>query len=104
MVRADLLEQRFEVEHQVRAGGMGAVFRARDRSSGETVAIKVLGKGHDLHDVRFAREIQLLSELSHPGIVRYVAHGLTPSGALFLAMEWLDGEDLWRRLAREPLT
>jgi serine/threonine protein kinase len=104
MERADLPDERFEVEHQVRAGGMGAVFRARDRSSGEPVALKVIGNGRDVHGARFAREIQLLSELSHPGIVRYVAHGVAPAGALFLAMEWLDGEDLWRRLEREPLS
>ncbi|HEX8108257.1 MAG TPA: serine/threonine-protein kinase, partial [Kofleriaceae bacterium] len=104
MDTADLLEERFEVEHQVRAGGMGAVFRARDRSSGELVAIKVIGNGRDTHGARFAREVQLLSELSHPGIVRYIAHGVTPSGARFLVMEWLDGEDLWRRLDREPLS
>jgi tetratricopeptide (TPR) repeat protein len=104
MAHADLPEERFEVEHQVRAGGMGAVFRARDRSSGEPVAIKVIGTGHDVRGARFAREVQLLSELSHPGIVRYIAHGVTPAGALFLVMEWLDGEDLLCRLEREPLS
>ncbi|HEX8115058.1 MAG TPA: serine/threonine-protein kinase, partial [Kofleriaceae bacterium] len=104
MERADLLEDRFEIEHQVRTGGMGAVFCARDRSSGERVAIKMLFDGRDRRAARFARETQLLSELSHPGIVRYVAHGATPAGAPFLVMEWLDGEDLRRRLEREPLT
>ena len=83
MESADLPEDRFDVEHQVRAGGaMGAVFRARDRSSGESVAIKVIGNGHDVRDARFAREVQLLSELSHPGIVRYIGHGVAPAGAL----------------------
>ncbi|HEX3478226.1 MAG TPA: protein kinase [Kofleriaceae bacterium] len=104
MELADLLEDRFEIEHQVRSGGMAAVFRARDRSSGEPVAIKVLFDSRDRRGARFAREAQLLSELSHPGIVRYVSHGVAPSGALFLATEWLDGEDLRRRLEREPLS
>jgi eukaryotic-like serine/threonine-protein kinase len=101
---ADLLEQRFEVEHQTRAGGMGKVFRGHDRVSGQPVAIKVLSESRDPHDARFAREVQLLAELTHPGIVRYITHGVTPSGAPFLVMEWLDGEDLRRRLEREPLT
>src|SRR5262249_49662727 len=43
-------------------------------------------------------------ELRHAGIVRYVAHGETPDGELFLAMEWLEGEDLASRLRRMPLT
>src|SRR5678815_5699148 len=61
-------------------------------------------EGRELRTARFAREIQLLSELTHPGIVRYVAHGTTSTGTMFLAMEWLDGEDLGPRLEREPLT
>src|SRR5262249_45112114 len=52
---------------------------------------------------RFAREAQLLSELHHPGIVSYVAHGQTPQGLRFLAMEWLEGEDLAQRLSRGAL-
>ncbi|HEX3763600.1 MAG TPA: protein kinase, partial [Kofleriaceae bacterium] len=101
---ADLLEERFEVEHRVRAGGMGTVFRARDRVTGQPVAVKILSDGRDHRSARFAREVQLLSELSHSGIVRYVAHGVTPAGPPYLVMEWLDGEDLRRRLEREPLT
>jgi hypothetical protein len=104
MKPADLLGGRFEIEHQVAAGGMGEVFRARDRVTGEAVAVKVMSDGRDHRSARFAREIELLAELSHPGIVRYVAHGETPSGQLFLVMEWLDGEDLKARLERKALT
>ena len=104
MELADLLGERFEIAHQIRAGGMGEVFRGRDRSSGEPVAIKVLSDARDHRGERFAREVELLAELSHPGIVRYIAHGSTSSGALCLVMEWLDGEDLRHRLEREPLT
>src|SRR5512140_232372 len=99
-----LLGDRFEIERHVATGGMGEVFRARDRVSNAAVAIKVLSDQRDDRGERFAREVQLLSELSHPGIIRYVSHGETPSGELFLAMEWLDGEDLEGRLAREPFT
>ncbi len=83
---------------------MGEVFRARDRVSGELVAIKVLSDERDDRTARFQREIELLSELSSPGIVRYISHGVTPSGALFLVMEWLDGEDLKDRIRRDPFT
>src|SRR5215510_814353 len=90
MELGDLLGGRFELEQQIATGGMGKVFRARDRVSGEAVAVKVMSEGRE-HAARFVREVELLAELSHPGIVRYVSHGETPSGNLFLAMEWLDG-------------
>jgi hypothetical protein len=99
-----LLGDRFEIEQAVQAGGMGEVFRARDRVSGEPVAVKVLPDEREQRAARFEREIELLSSLCHPGIVRYVSHGVTSSGELYLVMEWLDGEDLKHRLERASLT
>ncbi|MBP7865199.1 MAG: protein kinase [Acidobacteria bacterium] len=100
----DLVADRFRVERQVGRGGMGTVYRALDTESGDTpLALKVL---HDLEPssvARFHREASLLSRLVHPAIVCYVAHGLTPGGNPFLAMEWLEGEDLAARLKRGPL-
>ncbi|HWO23799.1 MAG TPA: protein kinase [Kofleriaceae bacterium] len=104
MKLGELLGGRFEVEEQVTAGGMGEVFRARDRASGEAVAVKVLSDVRGPSIARFAREVELLSSLSHPGIVRYIAHGEAPADELYLVMEWLDGEDLKARLDRGPLT
>src|SRR5262249_26555619 len=104
MEPAALLEDRFESEYRVQGGGVGVEFRARDRVSAEATAVKVIATSQDPRGERFAREIQLLSELSHPGIVRYIAHGVTAMGAPFLVMEWLDGEDLRRRLTRQPLS
>src|SRR5678815_1217839 len=83
---------------------MGTVFRARDPISGGAVAVKVISGEPGHVTGRFAREVKVLAELSHPGIVRYVSHGATPSGELFLVMEWLDGEDLKDRLERASLT
>jgi serine/threonine protein kinase len=97
---------RFEIEGRAGAGGMGAVYRARDRYTSERVALKLLhpeGSGAQASE-RFDREARLLSELRHPGIVSYVAHGEAPDGRRFLAMEWLDGEDLAARLLRGPLS
>jgi hypothetical protein len=98
-----LLGDRFEIEQAVQAGGMGEVFRARDRVSDEPVAVKVLPDEREQRTARFEREIELLSSLSHPGIVRYVSHGVTSTGELYLVMEWLDGEDLKHRLERASL-
>ncbi|MBK9034162.1 MAG: protein kinase [Myxococcales bacterium] len=95
---------RFIVERKIGEGGMGVVYRARDRASGDAVALKLLAQGNDADDARFAREARILGELRHPAIVRYVAHGRTASGQPYLAMAWLDGEDLGARLRRQGLT
>jgi tetratricopeptide (TPR) repeat protein len=103
MERGAVVGLRFEVEGLARAGGMGSVFRARDRESGEWVALKIAHPEAMQHADRFAREATVLAELRHPGIVKYVAHGRTDAGEMFLAMEWLEGEDLQQRLARSGL-
>jgi tetratricopeptide (TPR) repeat protein len=77
---------------------MGRVYRATDRTTGAAVALKVMTAAG--RDARFAREVEILERLRHPAVVRHIAHGLTSDGGLFLAMEWLDGEDLSARLAR----
>jgi eukaryotic-like serine/threonine-protein kinase len=104
MKPGDIIDGRFELERSAGSGGMGEVFRARDRESGEVVAVKVLLDPEAPEAARFSREATVLAELSHPGIVRYVAHGVTGSGELYLAMEWLEGEDLLSRLIRTGLT
>ena len=95
---------RFVLVSEAGSGGMGTVYRAVDRVGGAAVAVKLL-RGHQAADVeRFEREAAVLAELRHPGIVRYVAHGVSRSGERYLAMEWLDGEDLAARLARQRLS
>lgn len=94
---------RFRIEHRVAAGGMGQIFQATDLTSGEPVALKMMLDGQSEQTLRFAREASVLSELRHPGIVRYIADGTTDAGKPFLVMEWLDGEDLACRLERGPL-
>src|SRR5262245_17788650 len=100
MLPGEVVADRFELERLASVGGMGAVFRARDRLTAQTVAVKLLRAPGGSHDDRFLRECALLAELRHPAIVRHVAHGRTVAGELYLAMEWLEGEDLARRLSR----
>ncbi|WP_394830179.1 protein kinase [Pendulispora rubella] len=98
---------RFIIEELAGTGGMGVVYRARDQQrDGSTVALKVLSSTayvRHLHE-RFTREADVLSQLRHPGIVSYIDHGTTPQGEPYLVMEWLEGEDLDHRLARQGLT
>src|SRR5512141_758863 len=94
---------RFELGEVAGSGGMGAVYRAVDRATGESVAVKVLREaapGFDEHGDRFGREIRVLAQLRHPGIVRYIADGRTGDGMQWLAMEWLEGEPLGHRVRR----
>jgi len=100
----DVVAGRFELTRLAGTGGMARVYRAVDKTNGAVVALKVLHTDEADDVGRFTRESALLAELSHPGIVRYVAHGSTPDVPCFLAMEWLDGEDLGDRLRRGPLT
>jgi tetratricopeptide (TPR) repeat protein len=104
MLAPSLIADRFEVDRLAGSGGMGTVYRARDRASGAIVAVKLLHARELEASQRFAREAQILAELRHPGVVRYVAHGETPAGQAYLAMEWLEGETLSQRLARQGLT
>jgi len=94
---------RFVVERHAASGGAGAVYLARDELTGDSVALKLITEP-GYAGARFAREARLLCDLSHPHVVRYVAHGVTPDGRPYLSTEWLEGEDLRRRLARGPLT
>jgi eukaryotic-like serine/threonine-protein kinase len=96
----DVVAGRFEIDRPATSGGMATIYRAVDRVGGEPVALKVLNQWGMRYPERFLREARVLAELRHPGIVRYIAHGQAGSGELYLAMEWLDGEDLLSRLAR----
>src|ERR1700690_212744 len=93
-----LLAERFRIASFVGSGGMGRVYRAVDVTSGDVVALKVLLAGGPNGAQLFSCEIAALARVSHPRIVRYVSHGTSPEGP-FLAMEWLEGEDLRQRLA-----
>ncbi len=81
---------------------MGTVYVANDLLTNKPVALKMLSEESVDRD-RFMREAQLLAQLDHPSIVRYIAHGEAEDGAVFLAMEWLEGRDLSARLADGPL-
>jgi serine/threonine protein kinase len=80
---------------------MGTVYRATDRETGEPVALKIMTRGST---ERFLREARSLAEIAHPRIVRHVSHGALPQGDPYIAMQWLHGEDLGRRLERGPLS
>ncbi|XYI03962.1 protein kinase domain-containing protein [Sorangium sp. So ce1128] len=94
---------RFRIEGLAGSGGMGSVYRATDLTDNSPVALKIQHRGAEHLEKRLGREARLLAELRHPGIVRYVAHGVTGDRQRYLALEWLEGEDLAAHVARARL-
>jgi serine/threonine protein kinase len=86
----------FEILECLGRGGMGIVYKARQKSLNRLVAIKVLApeREHDSHfAARFTREAEILARLNHPHIV--TIHDFGESGGLFyLVMEFVDGVNL----------
>jgi tetratricopeptide (TPR) repeat protein len=99
-----IIADRFELERYTGAGGMGTVYRARDRFTGHPVALKILHARGPTELARFFREVEVLTQLTHPAIVRFVAHGRTDDDAPYIVTEWLDGESLTTRLERCDLS
>ncbi len=98
----------YAVEAIAFEGGFATVYRGRDTSSGEAVAIKVL-RGALAESskmiVRFQREAEAIRRLAHPGIVRLHEVGEIDDGRPYLVMEWLAGRTLREELrARGPFT
>jgi serine/threonine protein kinase len=86
----------YQVDRELGRGGMGIVYLAHraDDAFFKTVAIKVLRFHGQENDNRFRSEGRVLGNLEHPHIVRLHDAGQTPSGALFLVMEFVDGQPL----------
>ncbi len=73
----------YEILAMIGAGGMGEVYRAKDKRLGRTVAIKILNKDHVQ---RFEREARTIAALNHPHIC--TLHDIGPD---YLVMEYVDG-------------
>ncbi len=97
----------YELIEKIAEGGMGAVFKARHRTSGLIVAIKIIPAETARNQTllkRFEQEFKAASLLDHPNIVKALDYGLDHSESgprPFLAMEFVDGESLGQRVERE---
>ena len=92
-----VLSSTFEIEELVARGGMGEVYRARHRITGDAIAIKTIRPelaGDPKVAELFKREAQALRNLRHPAIVSYEGVFDDGTGSLFLAMEYVDGPSL----------
>ncbi len=105
-VAAGALIGRYVVVEKLGAGGMGVVYRARDPSLHREVAIKFVkpermrGRGGAEHRARLLREARAMAQLQHPNVVRVYDVG-EHEGAVFLAMELVEGTDAARWFRHE---
>ena len=96
----------YVIEARLGAGGMGEVYRARDKRLRRTVALKVLpahlARTPGLRQ-RLEREAEAISSLNHPHIC--TLHDIGRQGEIdYLVMEFLEGETLGQRLKRGSLS
>jgi eukaryotic-like serine/threonine-protein kinase len=91
-----LLANRYEILDQLGVGGMGTVYKARDREVDRLVAIKViraeLANDSDILS-RFKQELILARKVTHKNVIRIFDLGRA-SGIRFITMEYIEGQDL----------
>jgi serine/threonine protein kinase len=95
----------FKLIEEIGRGGMGVVYRARQRSLDRLVAVKVLLRGAEASPQdqdRFRAEAEAAARLDHPGIVPIYETGEV-AGWRYFGMKWIDGETLSQRTAAGPL-
>src|ERR1700704_5884907 len=90
----------YEILSPLGAGGMGEVYRARDKKLDRDVAVKVLPQSVAVDPdtlARFEREAKAVAALSHPNILPIFDFG-TQDGVAYAVMELLEGETLRGKL------
>jgi serine/threonine-protein kinase len=99
---------KFLIEEFLGGGAMGAVYRAQQTALEKSVAVKVMHRSvatDPSFAQRFHREAKAASRLDHPNSMRVIDFGEEPDGILYIAMEYLEGRDLFRVLKEDgPLS
>jgi serine/threonine protein kinase len=92
----------YEVVGELGEGGMGRVYKARHRTLGQFVAVKVLTLNDPAGRERFRAEALTTAKLEHANIVRVIDVQTPPDGRPYLVMEFADGGSLDRELNSTP--
>ncbi len=97
----------YRIRREIGRGGMGRVFLAEqeDPAFRRTVALKIIDRPGLAEDMirRFRDEVRILAGLEHPGIARFYDAGRAEDGSWFLALEYVEGEDLLAFVRRRNL-
>ena len=107
--RVEELEESFpqyQILELIGRGGMGAVYKAIQKSLGRSVALKILAPQHAANPDfarRFAQEAKTLAEVAHPNIVAVYDFGQADS-FYFLTMEFVDGVNLRQAMSAGRLS
>lgn len=101
-------EGRYEIQARLGEGGFGAVYKARQLTTGQPVALKTLRPDEpggaaqaDRRAARFLREARICAQLQHPNIVQLVDAGQAGDGTLYTAFAFAPGDTLAAVLRRE---
>ena len=95
-----VLDSTYELDREIGRGGMGIVYRAKDRRLKRTVAIKLLPPELAFRSEirsRFLREAETAAQLSHPSIVPIFSVD-EKDGLVFFVMAFVDGDTLAKRI------
>jgi serine/threonine protein kinase len=93
----------YDLIEKIAEGGMGTVYKGKNRDTGAIVAIKVVATHIANNQVllkRFEQEYNVARQLEHPNVVRALDYGSTGSTP-FLVMEFVDGETIGQRIERD---
>jgi len=96
----------YEILEKIGGGGMGTVYKARQKSLDRMVALKVLSpqmRGDPSLYMRFEREAKVLAQINHPHIVQIYDVGLSTYAPYFV-MEFVEGTNLYRKIREKTLT
>jgi serine/threonine protein kinase len=93
-----LLQNRYLIDHLIGKGGMGEVYLAVDQRLGHKVALKrTFFTDDETLAYAFEREARTLASLRHPVLPKVSDH-FTEDGVQYLVMEFISGEDLYKRI------
>jgi serine/threonine-protein kinase len=101
----DIIADKYRIERRLGGGGMGTVFAATHLITGRRFALKWMNT-RAVHDSaareRFIREFQAAGSIDHANVVAVLDAG-SQDGALYIVMEYLEGESLAKKIARGPM-
>ena len=99
-----LFAGRYHIDARLGQGGFGSVYRAEQEGLSRHVALKVIRRDLAAREemiLRFQREMKATARIEHPNTVRLYDFGQTEDGALYLAMELLQGRTLTEALTQD---